>query len=67
MSGVLLKPCPFCGGKALVDTYYSSSNMVTIKCDRFGAEITRMTSFGAGTAIDRVTEAWNSRADQMKV
>lgn len=56
-----LKPCPFCGKKAETheDIYYCK-----IKCSECGAESGIVRVSARYCAVDKVTEAWNRRAEK---
>lgn len=60
----LLKPCPFCGGKAalFVD---EGVKVVCVKCHASTQELRDMftTSGVAGNATEAVIEDWNKRVD----
>ena len=53
-----LKPCPFCGGEALIDIYGAEGTYKVI-CDDCGS--TGGTRYEEAEAI----KAWNSRADKI--
>ena len=59
-----LKPCPFCGGKAVL---YASENGICVICFKCEARSTvRMDSLNYSSptcATKDVIEAWNRRAD----
>lgn len=54
-----LKPCPFCGGKAIV--YYPTHNTVAILCSTW--KCGAMISMCDARNIDKVAERWNRRAN----
>ena len=53
-----LKPCPFCGGEAVV-CGYPSEQMVYVKCRECGA-----CSFGCQANEEKAAAAWNTRAER---
>lgn len=53
MDEIKLKPCPFCGGKALALGHH----VFWIRCLKCGAETTSCCS------LEQAKEAWNRRAD----
>lgn len=56
MSGIELKPCPFCGCVARLTQYYPGRNYL-IQCSVCGAATLRFTN-----AVD-AARAWNRRVD----
>lgn len=54
-----LKPCPFCGGKAII--HYPAHNTVAVLCSRWKCGAT--VSMCDARNIDKVIERWNRRAD----
>ena len=52
-----LKPCPFCGGDAII--YYPAHNTVAVLCSRW--KCGAMISIGDARRIDEVAERWNRR------
>lgn len=51
-----LKPCPFCGGKAVRDcTEYKHGATYSVLCEECGVEVTRFAEIEA-------IKAWNRRA-----
>lgn len=55
-----LKPCPFCGGEAII--HYPMHNTVAILCSRWkcGATISMCDTRN----IEKVVEHWNTRTEQ---
>ena len=61
-----LKPCPFCGGKAVRMSFMDMVQAPHIKATRFiGCKNCAVVSFTDVTA-EEVVEAWNTRAEQKK-
>lgn len=56
-----LKPCPFCGGKAILFV----RNGVSVVCTKcYARTISRLdTMEGYSNAVEGVIKAWNRRAD----
>lgn len=64
MSEIELKPCPFCGGKAIIHV----SAGVSVICQKCGCRTISLVDRSSqgepcGDAIYRVTDKWNRRAD----
>lgn len=59
MSQTELKPCPFCGGEAII--HYPRHNEVAVLCSRWKCGAT-ISTYGARRK-DEVIELWNRRAD----
>lgn len=51
-----LKPCPFCGGKAIINEYLNS--LFWTRCVDCGAEIQALST------VDDAKSEWNRRADE---
>ena len=64
MTESILKPCPFCGGKAVLEPYKSRKGYeANIQCN--GHCILYMSTITYDTeeeAVEAVTTAWNRRA-----
>lgn len=59
-----LKPCPFCGGDAVVEYRpYKGNKLFMAKCLLCGANSKPVSDYKypADEAIERAIEAWNSR------
>ena len=60
-----LKPCPFCGGEAVLETFNTRKGYeATIQCN--GRCILYMSTITYDTekeAVENVVKAWNRRAD----
>lgn len=63
-----LKPCPFCGGVAVLRTYTSSYDTLRVRCTRCGAETKVVCADGnlesICTAIVSACELWNTRNEK---
>lgn len=59
MSEIKLKPCPFCGGKAMIDSDYIFKNSWKVFCRNCGCG----TGIYDGKTPQRAAEAWNRRVD----
>lgn len=62
-----LKPCPFCGGEAVIDTIEPHSHMLVFLPDYGGEtfiECTGCTCVVSGKTEQEVAEAWNRRAEK---
>ena len=63
MSEIKLKPCPFCGGKAIIARYIDAYSLVV--CEKCGAE-SRMVEISEKYCSDeKAAEAWNRRVDNV--
>lgn len=61
-----LKPCPFCGAEAVINTIEPHSHMLVLLPDYGGEtfiECTGCTCGIAGETEHEAVEAWNRRAD----
>lgn len=56
-----LKPCPFCGGKAVMISY---SEFAFIQCENCECRTPRIDANAQFCAKDRAIELWNRRADK---
>lgn len=54
-----LKPCPFCGGRAVYDTNGNERWVICLKC---GA-MSRKTHFDDTTGRKLVADSWNRRTE----
>lgn len=59
MSNNILKPCPFCGGEAKVQSFYQNHNVYCTKCHASTEKYFRTASLAI--------EAWNRRATDENV
>ena len=64
MPEIKLKPCPFCGGKAKIQ---SERVAVYIKCKECGATSGIVEVSAKYCANDKLAEKWNRRTDNGKV
>ena len=58
-----LKPCPFCGGEALLDHDYEGMGASYVRCKKCGLESIRFIKSFECASDDRAVEFWNRRAD----
>lgn len=56
MSAPELKPCPFCGGEALISRYGTRRFSTVVECTECGCTLENGETFRHG-------EAWNTRSD----
>lgn len=58
-----LKPCPFCGGKAVLEHEYATPGYSYIRCKECGVKgLTFIMKFERSSDQEAI-EAWNRRAD----
>lgn len=55
-----LKPCPFCGGKAVI---YSCTSLAFIQCENCKSRTPSIEANTRYCAKERVVELWDRRAD----
>ena len=60
---VELKPCPFCGGKALLSHDHAGIGASYIRCEKCGLESIRFLKSFEIASDDKAVEFWNRRAD----
>ena len=58
-----LKPCPFCGGKALLSHDRAGIEASYVRCEKCGLESVRFLKSFECASDDRAVEFWNRRAD----
>ena len=58
-----LKPCPFCGGEALLDHDYEGMGASYVRCKKCGLESIRFIKSFECASDDRAVKFWNMRAD----
>ena len=58
-----LKPCPFCGGKALLSHDHAGIGASYVRCEKCGLESIRFLRSFEYASDDRAVEFWNRRAD----
>lgn len=63
MSKIKLKPCPFCGGEAVLKRDRAGSHCV--KCTNCGCMTTYQFDFGEGEEVSKrkAADVWNRRAE----
>ena len=60
MDNVNLKPCPFCGGKAIVEIGTKSKIVFCIRCK---ARTNRFAEYNEEKNEEKAVEAWNRRVN----
>ena len=58
-----LKPCPFCGGKAVLSHDHTGLGASYIRCEKCGTESIRFIKSFEIASDDRAKQFWNRRAD----
>ena len=58
-----LKPCPFCGGKALLSHDYEGTGASYVRCQKCGLESIIFIRAFDTASDDRAAEFWNRRVD----
>ena len=58
-----LKPCPFCGGKALLSHDHAGIGASYIRCEKCGLESIRFIRSFEIARDDRAVEYWNRRVN----
>ena len=58
-----LKPCPFCGGKALLRHDYTLNWSSYVQCEKYRLESVRIFRSFEYASDDKAIEAWNRRTD----
>ena len=61
-----LKPCPFCGGKALLSHDHTGLGTSYVRCEKCGLESIRFYKSFDHASDDEAAEFWNRRADDGK-
>lgn len=60
-----LKPCPFCGGEALLEPYRARKGYeASIQCNQCLCSMSTITYDEEETAIEDVVKAWNRRVNE---
>ena len=59
-----LKPCPFCGGEAVLRTSVFFKHDAYVRCKKCGAKSMSYPSASAEDARLRTIEAWNRRTKE---
>ena len=64
MSEIKLKPCPFCGGEAILKR--DRIGLYCVKCTNCGCMTTFQFDFGEGEEVSKrkATDVWNRRAGE---
>ena len=57
-----LKPCPFCGGKAITESWASGGIMYMVKCSNPDCAVPAE-GYPSGRNLIAVREQWNMRAN----
>lgn len=61
-----LKPCPFCGGEALLEPYRARKGYeASIQCNQCLCSMSTITYDKEETAIEDVVKAWNRRVNDV--
>lgn len=58
-----LKPCPFCGGNAVLDHYNTEPGLSYIRCEKCGLESVRFVKSFEVASDEQAIKFWNRRAD----
>ena len=58
-----LKPCPFCGGDALLSHDYEGIGSSYVRCEKCGLESIRFIRSFEIASDDRAVEYWNKRVN----
>ena len=58
-----LKPCPFCGGKAILAHDLAGPGASYIRCEKCGLESVRFIKSFEVASDDEAIKYWNRRAD----
>ena len=58
-----LKPCPFCGGKALLSHDYEGNGASYVRCEKCGLESIRFFKSFAHASDDKAVEFCNRRVN----
>ena len=61
MAETELKPCPFCGGKAVLSHDHTGLGSSYIRCEKCGIESIRFIKSFEIASDDRAVEFWNRR------
>lgn len=62
-----LKPCPFCGGEALLEPYRARKGYeASIQCNQCLCSMSTITYDEEETAIEDIVKAWNRRVNDGK-
>jgi len=63
-----LKPCPFCGGEALLEPYRARKGYeASIQCNQCLCSMSTITYDEEETAIEDVVKAWNRRVNEERM
>lgn len=65
MSETKLKPCPFCGGEAVLESYNARKGFeACIQCNGCTAYVPTITYDTEEEAIEKAIKAWNRRVNE---
>ena len=59
-----LKPCPFCGGNAILDHDFTEPGFSYIRCERCGLESVHFIKSFEIASDERAIKYWNRRANE---
>lgn len=61
MCGEPLKPCPFCGGNAVIVNRCRKEKLVYVMCEKCFAYGTQVSKYVKGDPVEKAIEFWNRR------
>lgn len=62
-----LKPCPFCGGNAVLTHDLTGPGASYIQCKKCGVESVKFIRSFSGSSDDQAIEFWNRRANDESI